>query len=96
MVLVRSRHAFSVRPFHLGICVHVSSLAPYAMLKSAAVIQTQSQRLIAQLDLNGSFMMVFWLGCCGKTAPMQLRMHLISRHTRGSTKHTLVDSVRRT
>jgi hypothetical protein len=66
------------------------------MLKSAAVIQTQSQRLTAQLELNDSFMMLFWLGCCVKTALMQLRMHLISRHTQGSTKHALVDSARRT
>jgi hypothetical protein len=101
VVLVRSRHAFSVRPFHSGICVYVASFAPYAMLKAAAVgqllaAQTQSQRLTAQLELNGSFMMFFWLGFCGKMALIQLWMHLISRHTSGSGEHALVESARRT
>ena len=31
VILMRSRHAFSVRPFHSGICVYIASFAPYAL-----------------------------------------------------------------
>jgi hypothetical protein len=100
-MLVRSRHAFSVRPFHSGICVYIASFAPYALLKVVAVdrlleAKAQGEQLAAGLMLNGTFMMFFWLGFGGKMALIQLWMHLISRHTSGESKHLLMESARRT
>jgi hypothetical protein len=100
-MLVRSRHAFSVRPFHSGICVYIASFAPYALLKAVAVgrlleAETQGEQLTAGLMLNGTFMMFFWLGFGGKMALIQLWMHLISRHTSGDSEHALMESARRT
>ncbi len=101
VILVRSRHAFSVRPFHSGICVYIASFAPYALLKAVAVgrlveAKTQGEQLAAGLILNGTFMMFFWLGFGGKMALIQLWMHLISRHTSGDSEHALMESARRT
>jgi hypothetical protein len=101
VILVRSRHAFSVRPFHSGICIYIASFAPYALLKAVAVgrlleAQTQGEQLTAGLMLNGTFMMFFWLGFGGKMALIQLWMHLISRHTSGNSEHALMESARRT
>jgi hypothetical protein len=101
VILVRSRHAFSVRPFHSGICVYIASFAPYALLKAVAVGRlleagTQGEQLTAGLMLNGTFMMFFWLGFGGKMALIQLWMHLISRHTSGDSEHALMESARRT
>ena len=101
VILARSRHAFSVRPFHSGICVYIASFAPYALLKAVAVgrlveAKTQEQQLAAGLMLNGTFMMFFWLGFGGKMALIQLWMHLISRHTSGDSEHALMESARRT
>jgi len=101
VILVRSRHAFSVRPFHSGICVYIASFAPYALLKAVAVgrlleAKTQGEQLTVGLMLNGTFMMFFWLGFGGKMALIQLWMHLISRHTSGESENLLMDSARRT
>ena len=101
VILVRSRHAFSVRPFHSGICVYIASFAPYALVKAVAVgrllqAKTQEEQLTAGLMLNGTFMMFFWLGFGGKMALIQLWMHLISRHTSGDSEHALMESARRT
>jgi hypothetical protein len=101
VILVRSRHAFSVRPFHSGICVYIASFSPYALLKAVAVsrlleAKTQDEQLTAGLMLNGTFMMFFWLGFGGKMALIQLWMHLISRHTSGESEHLLMESARRT
>jgi len=100
-ILVRSRHAFSVRPFHSGICIYIASFAPYALLKAVATVKlleakTQGEQLTAGLMLNGTFMMFFWLGFGGKMALIQLWMHLISRHTSGDSEHALMESARRT
>jgi hypothetical protein len=101
VILARSRHAFSVRPFHSGICVYIASFAPYALLKAVAVVrlleaETQGEQLTAGLMLNGTFMMFFWLGFGGKMALMQMWMHLISRHTSGDSEHALMERARRT
>jgi len=101
VILARSRHAFSVRPFHSGICIYIASFAPYALLKAVAVgrlleAETQGEQLTAGLMLNGTFMMFFWLGFGGKMALMQMWMHLISRHTSGDSEHALMESARRT
>ena len=101
VMLARSRHAFSVRPFHSGICVYIASFAPYALLKAVAVgrlleAKTQGEQLTAGLMLNGSFMMFFWLGFGGKMALIQLWMHLISRHTSSDSENALMESARRT
>jgi hypothetical protein len=101
VILVRSRHAFSVRPFHSGICIYIASFAPYALLKAVAVgrlleAKTQGEQLTAGLMLNSTFMMFFWLGFGGKMALIQLWMHLISRHTSSDSEHALMESARRT
>ncbi len=101
VILVRSRHAFSVRPFHSGICIYIASFAPYALLKAVAVgkllaAEKQEDQLTAGLMLNGTFMMFFWLGFGGKMALIQLWMHLISRHTSSDSEHLLLESARRT
>jgi hypothetical protein len=101
VILVRSRHAFSVRPFHSGICIYIASFAPYALLKALAVgklleADTQGGQLTAGLMLNGTFMVFFWLGFGGKVALIQLWMHLISRHTSGESEHLLMKNARRT
>ena len=101
VVLMRSRHAFSVRPFHSGICIYIAGFAPYALLKAVAVgrlleAETQGQQLTARLMLNGTFMLFFWLGFGGKMALIQLWMHLISRHTSGQSEHALMGSARQT
>ena len=101
VILVRSRHAFSVRPFHSGICVYIASFVPYALLKAVAVgrlleAKTQEEQLTAGVMLNGTFMMFFWLGFGGKMALMQMWMHLISRHTSGDSEHALMERARRT
>ena len=101
VILVRSRHAFSVRPFHSGICIYIASFVPYALLKAVAVgrlleAKTQEEQLTAGVMLNGTFMMFFWLGFGGKMALIQLWMHLISRHTSGASEQLLMESARRT
>ncbi len=101
VILVRSRHAFSVRPFHSGICIYIASFAPFALLKSIAVSRlleagTQQEQLVAGLIMNASFMVFFWLGFGGKMALIQLWMHLISRHSSGTSEHALMHSARRT
>ena len=101
VILLRSRHSFSVRPFHSGICVYIASFAPYALLKAVAVgrlleTKTQGEQLTAGVMLNGTFMMFFWLGFGGKMALIQLWMHLISRHTSGNSERLLMESARRT
>ena len=77
VILVRSRHAFSVRPFHSGICIYIASFAPYALLKAVAVgmlleAKTQGEQLTAGVMMNGTFMLFFWLGFGGKMALIQL------------------------
>jgi hypothetical protein len=101
VILMRSRHAFSVRPFHSGICIYIASFAPYALLKAVAVgrlleAKTQEEQLTAGVIMNGTFMLFFWLGFGGKMALIQLWMHLISRHTSGTSGNTLMESARRT
>ncbi len=101
VILVRSRHKFSVRPFHSGICIYIASFAPYALLKVVAVnrlldTKTQEQQLVAGLLLNGTFMIFFCLGFGGKMALIQLWMHLISCHTSGESEQSLMDSARKT
>jgi len=101
VLLARSRQAFSVRPFHSGICLYFASFVPYAALKAVAVgmlldATTQQQELDAGLFLNGSFMIFFWLGFGGKMALVQLWMHLISRHAGGSGQNSLAGKAQRT
>jgi hypothetical protein len=101
VVLMRSSHSFTVRPFHSGICIYTASFAPYALLKAAAVStllksQNQTQELSADLMLSGTFMIFFCLGFGGKMALIQLWMHLISRHTAGGSQQSLVASARQT
>ncbi len=98
VILMRSRHAFSVRPFHSGICFYIASFVPYALLKAVAVgrlleAETQGDQLTARLMLNGTFMIFFWVGFGGKMALIQLWMHLISRHTSGGSEHALMESM---
>jgi hypothetical protein len=101
VILVRSRHEFSVRPFHSGICIYVASFAPYSLLKVIAVYKllisgTLEQELTANLILNGTFMIFFCLGFGGKMALIQLWMHLISRHTSGESEQSLMTKARQT
>jgi hypothetical protein len=101
VILVRSRHAFSVRPFHSCICVYFAIFALYSLLKSAAVgrllvSNTQAGQLTAGLMLNGTFMMFFWLGFGGNMALIQLWMRMTSRHTSGGSEHSLTEGARRT
>jgi multisubunit Na+/H+ antiporter MnhG subunit len=101
VILVRSRHTFTVRPFHSGICIYIASFAPYALVKAASVYRllhadTQEKELTANLMLSGTFMIFFCLGFGGKMALIQLWMHLISRHTAGGSQQLLVASARQT
>jgi hypothetical protein len=101
VVLVRSRHTFTVRPFHSGICIYIASFAPYALLKSVAVskllkTENQTQELTAEFMLSGTFMIFFCLGFGGKMALIQMWMHLISRHTSGGSEQSLMASARQT
>jgi hypothetical protein len=101
VILVRSHHTFTVRPFHSGICIYIASFAPYALLKAVAVsllleTRSQTQELTADLMLSGAFMIFFCLGFGGKMALIQLWMHLISRHTAGGSQQLLVASARQT
>jgi hypothetical protein len=101
VILVRSRHTFSVRPFHSGICIYIASFAPYALLKVVAVHKflnttTQEDQLTAGLILNATFMIFFCLGFGGKMALIQLWMHLISRHTSGESEQSLIVSAHKT
>jgi len=101
VILVCSHRAFSTRPFHSGICAYIASFAPYALLKAVAVgrlldANTQEQQQAAELMLNGSFMLFFWLGFGGKMALIQLWMHLISRHTIGESEPVMLATAHRT
>jgi hypothetical protein len=101
VILMRSRHTFSVRPFHSGICIYIASFAPYALLKAVAVsallkTENQTQELTADFMLSGTFMIFFCLGFGGKMALIQLWMHLISRHTSGGSEQSLMASARQT
>jgi len=77
VILVRSCHAFFVRPLHSGICVYIASFVPFALLKYVAVEKllvsnTQGEPLMASLILNGTFMLFFRLGFGGKMSLIQL------------------------
>jgi len=101
VILLRSRHSFSIRPFHSGICIYIASFAPYALIKVVAIVKllearTQQEQLTAGLVLNGSFMLFFWLGFGGKMALIQLWMHLITRHTSSESELALLNSAART
>jgi hypothetical protein len=101
VVLVLSRHTFTVRPFHSGICIYIACFAPYALLKAVAVsllldAENQTQELTADLMLSGTFMIFFCLGFGGKMALIQLWMHLISRHTAKGSEQSLMTSARQT
>jgi hypothetical protein len=101
IILVRSRHTFTIRPFHSGICIYIASFAPYALVKAVAVYkllgtENQTQELTADLMLSGTFMIFFCLGFGGKMALIQLWMHLISRHTAGGSEQLLLASARQT
>jgi hypothetical protein len=101
VILVRSRHTFTVRPFHSGICIYIASFAPYALLKAVAVgkllrAYKQEEELTAGLLLNGTFMIFFCLGFGGKMALIQLWMHMISRHSTGENEQSLMGSARQT
>jgi len=101
VVLLRSRHSFSIRPFHSGICIYIACFSPYALIKVVAIVKlleahTQQDQLTAGLLLNGSFMLFFWLGFGGKMALMQLWMHLITRHTSGDGEVPLLTSATQT
>jgi hypothetical protein len=98
---MRSRHSFSIRPFHSGICIYVASFAPYAVVKVVAIVklleaQTQQEQQTAGIVLSGSFMLFFWLGFGGKMALIQLWMHLIKRHMGNDSEHELLTSAVRT
>jgi hypothetical protein len=100
-ILVRSRHKFSVRPFHSGICIYIASFTPYALLKVAAVARllkanTQEDELTAGVILNATFMLFFCLGFGGKMALIQLWMHMISRHAGSHNEQSLMASARQT
>jgi hypothetical protein len=101
IMLLRSRHAFSIRPFHSGICVYIALFSPYAFMKAVAVgfltsASKEQQQLTAGIFLNCSFTMFFWLGFGGKMALIQLWMHLISRHTDDQNTHGLQANAIRT
>ena len=101
LILLRSRHTFSVRPFHYGICFYIASFAPYALIKVVAIIKlleakTQQEQQTAGLVLNSSFMIFFWLGFGGKMALIQLWMHLIQRHVGIESEQALLASAVRT
>jgi len=90
-LLLRSRGAFSSRPFHSGICGYIASFAAYGCLKALAVsrlltVQSQQDLMTAEILLNCTFMIFFWLGFVGKMALIQLWMHLICRHTSEGSK----------
>jgi hypothetical protein len=89
--LLRSRHTFSSRPFHSGVCVYIACFVVYGLLKALAVggllrEQSQQDRMNAEILLDCTFMIYFWLGFVGKMALIQLWMHLISRHSSDMSK----------
>jgi hypothetical protein len=101
VILVRSRHTFSARPFHSGVCIYVGCFAPFALLKAVAVgkliqASTQEEELTAGLLLNGAFMIFFWLGFGGKMALIQLWMHIISCHTSGQNVQSVIRNAHQT
>jgi hypothetical protein len=85
--LLRSRIAAqSSRTFHSGVCIYAASFVAYGVLKAVAVgglmkPQSQQEQMRAEILLNCTFMIFFWLGFVGKMALIQLWMHLISRHS---------------
>jgi hypothetical protein len=101
VIIARSRHSFSVRSFHSGICFYIAGFAPYAVIKLVAIIKllearTQQQQLTAGLVLNSSFMVFFWLGFGGKMALVQLWMHLITHHIGDNSENTWLARAART
>jgi hypothetical protein len=101
VILVRSRHAFTVRPFHSGICLYIGSFVPYSVLKAVAVAEllsspTQAQQLTAGVMLNGCFVLFFWLGFGGKIALIQLWLHLVSHHSSDGNSLALVQRAHQT
>ena len=101
VILVRSRHTFTVRPFHSGICFYIACFAFYALLKAVAVgrlLNSQSKReeLTAYVMIDGCFMFFFWLVFGGDMSLIQLWMHLISQHTSGYNHVALTQTAHRT
>jgi hypothetical protein len=99
VILVRSRHSFSDRPFHSGICVYIACFVPYSLLKAIAVYrllnaQTENEILSANWMLNTTFMIFFSLGFGGKMALVQVWLHLMSCHI--NPRESLMESARRT
>ena len=91
VVVLRSRSAFSSRPFHWGVCIYIACFVVYGSLKALAVsrllsVHSEQNRMTAEILLNSTFMIFFWLGFVGKMALIQLWMHLISRHTNEASK----------
>jgi hypothetical protein len=83
--LVRSRGEISVRPFHSGVCLYMACFVIYGILKALAVRgllteQSRQEQMNAEILLNCTFTIFFWLGFVGKMALIQLWMHLIHRH----------------
>jgi len=91
--LLRSRHTFSLRAVHVGMCVCVAMFVPYAALQAAtlgelATLNYQGSssiaRAAAQISSSAAFAAFFGLGFSGKVALVQMWTHVVRQHTSGS------------
>ncbi len=96
--LVRSRHAFSLRAVHFGMCVYVAMFVPYAALQAATLgelgtLNNQASssiaRAAAQISSSAAFAVFFGLGFSGKVAIVQMWTHVVRQHTSGSSSSPL-------
>ena len=91
--LLRSRHTFSLRAVHVGMCVYVAMFVPYAALQAATLGESANlnsqgsnslARAAAQISTSAAFAAFFGLGFSGKVALVQMWTHIVQQHTSGS------------
>ena len=91
--LTRSRHTFSLRAVHVGMCVYVAMFVPYAALQAATLGESANlnsqgsnslARAAAQISTSAAFAAFFGLGFSGKVALVQMWTHIVQQHTSGS------------
>jgi hypothetical protein len=91
--LLRSRHTFSLRAVHVGMCVYVAMFVPYGALQAATLgesanLNSQSSdslaRAAAQISTSAAFAAFFGLGFSGKVALVQMWTHIVQQHTSGN------------
>jgi len=91
--LLRSRHTFSLRAVHVGMCVYVAMFVPYAALQAATLGELATlnnegassiARAAAQISSSAAFAAFFGLGFSGKVALVQMWTHVVRQHSSGS------------